>query len=128
MTAPTIEQVVQCPRCLKMTSGVHTCTPTEAWRKLEAENAALRADLSDADKVFKNLQANYVDLQKALTETKAANAALRGEVDRLRTGFDRFIGSCEECTDQDGWLAFMCSADDYHEAQSVLEEGINDET
>lgn len=63
-----------------------------------------------------------------IEQLEAENAALREEVDRFRTGFDRFLRSCEECTDQDGWLAFMCSADDFHEAQSVLEEGENDET
>ena len=33
----------KCPRCLKhtRTDGVHTCTPTEAWRKLEAQRDAL---------------------------------------------------------------------------------------
>lgn len=62
-----------------------------------------------------------------LNQLRAEKAALMAEVERLRTGFDRFLGSLEECTDQDGWLAFMCSADDFHEAQSVLEEGENDE-
>ena len=39
----------QCPRCLKHTGevGVHTCTPTEYARKLEAENAKLKQDALD---------------------------------------------------------------------------------
>ena len=35
-----------CPRCCKNTYGgyAHTCTPTEGWRNLEAELAALKAE------------------------------------------------------------------------------------
>lgn len=35
--------------------------------------------------------------------------------------FGKLLESAEECTDFDGWLAFMLSADDYHEALSVFE-------
>lgn len=40
----------RCPRCLKMTDGVHTCTPTEAWRKLEQE----RDDLQERWDYYQN--------------------------------------------------------------------------
>lgn len=63
----------------------------------------------------------YQDAGRLLCEAQA-------EIERLRTGLDRFLWSCEECTDQDGWLAFMCSAVAYHEARSVLEWDVNDET
>lgn len=36
-----------CPRCLKMTDGVHTCTPTKQWRKLEQERDDLAKSMRD---------------------------------------------------------------------------------
>ena len=33
-----------CPRCCKNTDGIHTCTPSDGWRKLETELAALKAE------------------------------------------------------------------------------------
>lgn len=42
-----------CPRCTKNTDGVHTCTPTDEWRKLEAENAALWKAVDLASVVMK---------------------------------------------------------------------------
>lgn len=79
------------------------------------------AQLKEAQEAAEFNFQQYQDAGRLLCEARA-------EIERLRTGFDRFIRSCEECTDQDGWLAFMCSVDDFHEAQAVLEEGVNDET
>jgi len=39
--------------------------------------------------------------------------------------FKLMLESCEECTDFDGWLAFMLSADDYHQTLSIFEEEDN---
>lgn len=35
-----------CPRCLKLTDGVHTCTPTPAWREMELTITKLRQQIA----------------------------------------------------------------------------------
>jgi hypothetical protein len=40
-----------CPRCLALTGdqeddAIHTCTPTKAWRKMEARVAELEAEIA----------------------------------------------------------------------------------
>lgn len=44
------------------------------------------------------------------------------QTDKKLQAFNKLLESCEECEDFDGWLAFMVSADDYHEALSIYEE------
>lgn len=34
-----------CPRCTKQTDGIHTCTPTKGWRRLENQRDELLADV-----------------------------------------------------------------------------------
>ena len=34
-----------CPRCTKQTEGIHTCTPTKGWRRLEKQRDELLADV-----------------------------------------------------------------------------------
>lgn len=34
-----------CPRCTKQTEGIHTCTPTKGWRRLEKQRDELLAAL-----------------------------------------------------------------------------------
>lgn len=34
-----------CPRCTKQTDGIHTCTPTDGWRRLEKQRYELLAAL-----------------------------------------------------------------------------------
>ena len=61
----------QCPRCLKHTGevGVHTCTPTDYARKLETENAKLKADMAGTAQLLEKLAAANGDLGKLLSST-----------------------------------------------------------
>lgn len=34
-----------CPRCCKSNVGIHTCTPTEGWGRMEQEIERLRHDI-----------------------------------------------------------------------------------
>lgn len=45
--------------------------------------------------------------------------------ERYKKALELLLESSEECEDQDGWVAFMLSADDYHEAQELYEENEN---
>ena len=45
----------------------------------------------------------------------------QARIAELEQGLDKFIGEHEECLDQDEWLALMCSAEAFHEAQGLLE-------
>jgi hypothetical protein len=42
----------QCGRCLKMTDGVHTCTPTEYARRIEAERDKLLGKVQIRDRLL----------------------------------------------------------------------------
>lgn len=42
----------QCERCLKLTDGVHTCTPTKLVRRLEGELKAFKHDSMGRHKVL----------------------------------------------------------------------------
>jgi len=42
--------------------------------------------------------------------------------ERYKKAIELLLDSAEEGSDQDGWLVFMLSADDYHAAQELYEE------
>lgn len=44
------------------------------------------------------------------------------ESDKIKKSLELFLDCHEECTDFDGWSAFMVSMDDYHNAAEVLED------
>ena len=68
----------QCPRCLKHTGevGVHTCTPTEYARKLEAENAKLKEDMAGTAQLLEKLAAANGDLGALVTSTSSVLASI----------------------------------------------------
>ena len=39
-----------CCRCLKQTDGIHTCTPSDGWRKMEEQRDELLAILEQINK------------------------------------------------------------------------------
>lgn len=41
-----------CPRCTKQTDGIHTCTPTKGWRRLEKQRDELLAALEKLAEVY----------------------------------------------------------------------------
>lgn len=45
--------------------------------------------------------------------------------ERYKKALELLLESSEECEDQDGWAAFMLSADDYHKAKELYEENEN---
>ena len=61
----------QCPRCLKHTGevGVHTCSPTEYARKLEAENAKLKQDAADIATLLERMGKANGQIGATLTST-----------------------------------------------------------
>ena len=61
----------QCPRCLKHTGevGVHTCSPTEYARKLEAENAKLKQDAADVASLLERMSKANGQIGAILTST-----------------------------------------------------------
>jgi hypothetical protein len=75
----------QCPRCLKHTGevGVHTCSPTEYARQLEAENTKLKKDMADTAQLLEKLAAANSDLGAIVTSTSGVLAqittALKGK-------------------------------------------------
>ncbi len=77
-----------CQRCLKnIHHGVHTCTPTDLVRKLEAENAALRMQVSP----------EMVDHYEAL---QTENAELRGKALGDASEIEHLKGSIEVVREQ----------------------------
>lgn len=44
------------------------------------------------------------------------------ESSKIKESLESFIDCHEECTDFDGWAAFMVSVDDYHNAAEILED------
>lgn len=61
----------QCPRCLKHTAevGVHTCSPTEYARKLEAENVKLKQDAADIASLLERMSKANGQIGAILTST-----------------------------------------------------------
>lgn len=45
--------------------------------------------------------------------------------ERFKEALELLLESSEECEDQDGWMAFMLSADDYHQALELYEDENN---
>lgn len=72
-----------CQRCTKSVGeeGVHTCTPTELVRKLEAENKAMKATLKVAKSALNEV------LSMANRGSLRVHLDLQGSV---FTGFDRW--------------------------------------
>lgn len=60
----------RCPRCAKDQSDIHTCAPSDFVRKLEAEIAALRADLKTRTK-------QCAEVNSLRRELEAENATLK---------------------------------------------------
>ena len=81
-----------CPRCCKNTDGIHTCTPSDGWRKLETE-------LAHCNEVR---NATMIELERV----EAENAALELEVIRLREALEWALCNIsaepfEWCCDED---------------------------
>lgn len=72
----------QCPRCLKHTGevGVHTCTPTEYARNLEAEAGRLREDRDLEKKIRKDTEAQREELTEHTRNLEAQNAKLKKDM------------------------------------------------
>jgi ABC-type xylose transport system substrate-binding protein len=49
--------------------GVHTCSPTEYARQLEAENTKLKKDMADTAQLLEKLTAANSDLGAIVTST-----------------------------------------------------------
>lgn len=54
---------------------------------------------------------------KLRTELTAAQA----EIEQMREAFQAFIDEHEECSDADGWMAFMCSPEAKHDADEAID-------
>ena len=69
-----------CPRCCKNTGGIHTCTPSDGWRKLETELAALKAETT---KLKLDLLISYGEAAELSGKAAELEKALRVARDAL---------------------------------------------
>ena len=88
----TNKHLSTCCRCLKKTDGIHTCTPSAGWRKLEEQRDELLSALERAVQsiiMFRNEQTlqrllklrasvGYIEMQNAVDEARAAIARAKG--------------------------------------------------
>lgn len=88
----TNKHLSTCCRCLKKTDGIHTCTPSAGWRKLEEQRDELLSALERAVQsiiMFRNEQTlhrllklrtnvSYMEMHNAMDEARAAIARAKG--------------------------------------------------
>lgn len=73
-----------CPRCCKSNVGIHTCTPTEGWGRMEQEIKRLRAELAAWRSALAKVGPYYIPATNVSDEEAeevyaAIDAARKGE-------------------------------------------------
>ena len=116
----TNKHLSTCCRCLKKTDGIHTCTPSAGWRKLEEQRDELLAALEPLRGKFRS--GNCIPVERSVITAK--------EWSRVESA----IAAVEQpgakpSTDADGWIEWKggeCPVSGNTIVQIKMRDGVKD--